>query len=469
MNAKCYVLSVVVCLLAAHDGPAAEKQKTPATELQRLAQRVKAVAQLEGKDYLAKRNELTAEARKNKELFAALRKTPKDPEVALVCAIVLERVEKQAEIKKFVNGQLVVGYARRYQTALKEHARVLARAGSAVPMLLVEKLWKGNEAKLWESAIDRHALVRALGMLEVKAARYPMEKLLDLKDNEKLTREGLKALEVIGDPRTVPAIIRMLERDPKLQEDTTRAAQWALATCASEEQVPMLLRLLRTTKNPRVGWAAAHAISVLKGLEFFDRQSYRWGRGYIDRDGRMVIKPKRWRTYRFVEGLAAFKTGQKWGFIDGNGKTVIQPKYAETRDFSEGLAAVRLGDKWGYINKKGEETIKPTFVRAENFRDGMAIVAVPPPPGGQSVKWGYINKKGAFAIKPEFDRVREFSEGRAAVMLGNRWGFIDRTGKVVVKPQFVSVGKFSDGRAYIRVIEQVFPVMPETRAAEEGD
>lgn len=46
------------------------------------------------------------------------------------------------------------------------------------------------------------------------------------------------------------------------------------------------------------------------------------------------------------------------------------------------------------------------------------------------------------------------------VMVNNRWGFIDRTGKIVVKPQFHAVGKFSNGRAYVRVIKQVFPVIP---------
>ncbi|MGL4375735.1 MAG: WG repeat-containing protein, partial [Microcoleaceae cyanobacterium] len=37
----------------------------------------------------------------------------------------------------------------------------------------------------------------------------------------------------------------------------------------------------------------------------------------------------------------------KWGFIDKNGKVIVKPKYDEVRNFSEGLAAVKIGNKLG--------------------------------------------------------------------------------------------------------------------------
>ena len=66
----------------------------------------------------------------------------------------------------------------------------------------------------------------------------------------------------------------------------------------------------------------------------------------------------------FVEGLARWKFGKKYGFIDRNGKTVIEPKYDLTFHFSEGLAAVLVGGKWGYIDTTGKMVIQPMTVDA---------------------------------------------------------------------------------------------------------
>ncbi|MEO0103191.1 MAG: WG repeat-containing protein [candidate division WOR-3 bacterium] len=47
------------------------------------------------------------------------------------------------------------------------------------------------------------------------------------------------------------------------------------------------------------------------------------------------------------------KTG-KWGYINKQGKIVIRPQFNEAKDFSEGLAAVKIGDKYFYINNEGQ-------------------------------------------------------------------------------------------------------------------
>ncbi len=42
----------------------------------------------------------------------------------------------------------------------------------------------------------------------------------------------------------------------------------------------------------------------------------------------------------FSEGLAPVVKGKKYGYIDEEGKTVIRAQYRQAKDFSEGLAAV---------------------------------------------------------------------------------------------------------------------------------
>jgi hypothetical protein len=71
-------------------------------------------------------------------------------------------------------------------------------------------------------------------------------------------------------------------------------------------------------------------------------------------------------------GLAAFSVGElsssQCGFIDKHGKIVIKPQFDDAHDFSDGLASIRIRDrkpfgKWGYIDKQGKIVIKPLFYK----------------------------------------------------------------------------------------------------------
>jgi hypothetical protein len=42
------------------------------------------------------------------------------------------------------------------------------------------------------------------------------------------------------------------------------------------------------------------------------------------------------------------KDGTQYGYIDKTGQLVISPQYDNANDFSEGLAAVKTGDKYGF-------------------------------------------------------------------------------------------------------------------------
>jgi hypothetical protein len=97
----------------------------------------------------------------------------------------------------------------------------------------------------------------------------------------------------------------------------------------------------------------------------------------------------------FVNGLARWKFGNKYGFIDSTGKTVIKPKFDLTFHFSEGLAAVMLGGKWGYIDTAGKMLILPMpLMRAEDFHHGLAFVST------KDGKYGYIDKSGKYVWTP---------------------------------------------------------------------
>ena len=60
----------------------------------------------------------------------------------------------------------------------------------------------------------------------------------------------------------------------------------------------------------------------------------------------------------FSEGLAAVSRGNKMGYVNMEGKEVIKPQYDQANGFSEGLAAVCKGGKWCLIDKNGNVAAK---------------------------------------------------------------------------------------------------------------
>jgi hypothetical protein len=92
-------------------------------------------------------------------------------------------------------------------------------------------------------------------------------------------------------------------------------------------------------------------------------------------------------------GLFPVIVGDKWGYIDKTGKVAIKPQFGGTDQFSEGLAAVEVGDTWGYIDKTGKIVINPQFDYANQFSDGLAAVYI-------GDKYGYIDRTGKYVWEP---------------------------------------------------------------------
>jgi hypothetical protein len=80
-------------------------------------------------------------------------------------------------------------------------------------------------------------------------------------------------------------------------------------------------------------------------------QGGRWG--FIDKNGKYVIKPQFEYVSWFAENLAVVRVGAKWGYIDGKGATAIPPQFDEAYNFFKGLARVRIGDQWFYVDPSG--------------------------------------------------------------------------------------------------------------------
>ncbi len=197
-------------------------------------------------------------------------------------------------------------------------------------------------------------------------------------------------------------------------------------------------------------------------------QGGKWG--YIDRSGKVVIKPQYDGAYPFYDGVAKVMTGkrftgEKWSYIDAAGKPIIKDLSANrVEDFSEGLGAVCLykqdevGYLCGYVDKTGRWAIEPKFYSSMSFRDGLARTAARDRNSKTGTREVYLDKAGNVALDLgplPAQNSNGFSEGLARFAVSGQGkeylpqGFMDKTGKVVIEPKFEAAGDFSEGLAAV--------------------
>ncbi len=121
----------------------------------------------------------------------------------------------------------------------------------------------------------------------------------------------------------------------------------------------------------------------------------------------------------------------KWGYINQEGKTIIKPQFLFASKFSENLAAVRIGGYYGYIDTLGNVVIAPTFDHASEFVYGLAQVHIDGKPF-------FINKSGTIIFQHPFKYISPFKEHTftKAITYNNKSCLIDRNGKMITDTIF---------------------------------
>ena len=163
--------------------------------------------------------------------------------------------------------------------------------------------------------------------------------------------------------------------------------------------------------------------------------------GYKNASGQVLITPRFTVAQAFSpEGIAAVVDETGWAYINEKGETVIRPFVVDNGPdyFREGLARFRTDNKFGFFDRRGKIIISAQFDFALPFHEGLAAICTEckEEPQGEyrAVKggtWGYINKQGKMVIPVQFEEAGNFEKGKAAVKIKNKKVFVDKRGTII--------------------------------------
>jgi hypothetical protein len=165
----------------------------------------------------------------------------------------------------------------------------------------------------------------------------------------------------------------------------------------------------------------------------------------------------------------------KTGFIDKEGKIVIKPKFINSYDFKSGLCVAvcmkyPFCDLSGYINRKGEFVVPADYDHCRTLTEGIGCVSKYYYNSNEDndFKWEsrLINKDGIPINNKIYKKAGPFYEGLASVSTnGNKYGYINTHGETIISEQYLCAHKFSEGLAAVKI--QVNSKGELTRTSEQ--
>lgn len=169
---------------------------------------------------------------------------------------------------------------------------------------------------------------------------------------------------------------------------------------------------------------------------------------YYNRKGEK-LGTKQWEELAdYSEGLAAAKSGAKWGFIDTMGTVVIPLQFDQVGSFTKGTAVVKSNGKFKLINKKGESIDNNLYEGAGNPANGTF-------PLMKGDKVGLVDNKGTVIIGFNYKNIKPMSEDRVWAMQDGKWGLLDNKGNALTGFIYKDVADFDKGYAKVKMSDKI--------------
>lgn len=163
------------------------------------------------------------------------------------------------------------------------------------------------------------------------------------------------------------------------------------------------------------------------------KQNGKWG--YVDKTGKMIIKPSFTHADGFENGYAYVWQGNKKGMIDTTGKYIIEAKYDDViklKENSKNFAyALVDGKKLVFLDKDKKKLAQindylnySIYEIEKNIEIGMFTIE-------KNGKVGVSNFDNKIILAPKYDSVDIYKNTNMRVYLDNKEQILDKSGKII--------------------------------------
>ena len=138
---------------------------------------------------------------------------------------------------------------------------------------------------------------------------------------------------------------------------------------------------------------------------------------------------------------------QKFGKLFNNGTVAFPCIYSSLSEYENGFAIAQYYNIYGLINETGEVKVPFDYRRMHRVsKDGLVAVLIKQ---NEAYRWGFIDTNGTEIIHFKYEDVYSFSEGLAAVKENSKWGYINSEGKKVIDNNYSRSSDFRNGYAWV--------------------
>lgn len=195
----------------------------------------------------------------------------------------------------------------------------------------------------------------------------------------------------------------------------------------------------------KVLFETAGAIGYLNsGLAPFTPDKSRAAWGYIDKNGKIALKPTYKVAQPFEDGKALVKLNDNsFALIDTTGKVLHSYTRNDLRFYHGGFISFEKDYNVGYVAEDGTEVIGPISTNSFGFYKGLVVVDA----GINAM--GLMNKQGKYVIEPKYSDMFVLSNGNVVV---GKWvnselvyAIADSTGKFLTGFNYYNWGRYTNG------------------------
>ena len=119
-----------------------------------------------------------------------------------------------------------------------------------------------------------------------------------------------------------------------------------------------------------------------------------------------------------------------WGYVDVEGKFVIKPVFTEACPYEGNVARVKVDNMWGVIGDNGLYTVNPVYSEIQRFSQDSIAIAV-----RNGLYYSLIDTKGIYVNNNIYGSITNADYGYV-VMSDDKYGTLDAKGQVLQSPQF---------------------------------